>query len=204
MLTLFELTFSAATYSNFENHPRLILARDKRPVPRIELHPKTGLPTVAEVDERHDVPSARRAVRPGATAREEVLGVTATELGKPDTRLTSLVSVPIDSFYLASPHDAVVRKTVARSRNETKEEKKARKEAVRNEKQVRRRLAAGALPNYRLTWMPREDPQDRKNGYARGVFRREKDSTQGSVGRTQRKRQKTIGTFQSLLPHTPD
>ncbi|KAF8604068.1 LTV-domain-containing protein [Ceratobasidium sp. AG-I] len=101
-----------STYSNFENHPRLILARDKRPVPRIELHPKTGLPTVAEEHGHHDVPSARRAARPETTAREEVLGVTATE--------------------------SVARKTIARSRNETKEEKKARKEAVRNEKQIRR------------------------------------------------------------------
>ena len=152
VLTLFEFIFSAATYSNFENHPRLILARDKRPVPRIELHPKTGLPTVAEEHGHHDVPYARRTARPETTAREEVLGVTATEPGKSDAHLTSLLSVPIGSFYLASHHrDAVVRKTVARPRNETKDEKKARKEAVRNEKQVRHRLATGALPNCRLT-----------------------------------------------------
>ncbi|KAJ7147951.1 Low temperature viability protein-domain-containing protein [Mycena filopes] len=40
------------TYSNLENHPRLIRARDpnapsKKPVPKIHLDPRTGLPTVA-------------------------------------------------------------------------------------------------------------------------------------------------------------
>jgi protein LTV1 len=35
-----------STYSNLENHPRLIRARDSRPVPRIRLDPRTGLPVV--------------------------------------------------------------------------------------------------------------------------------------------------------------
>ncbi|QRV83467.1 hypothetical protein RhiJN_11483 [Ceratobasidium sp. AG-Ba] len=100
-----------STYSNFENHPRLILARDQRPVPRINLHPKTGLPAVAEEDVRANGSTTRRSAQPRISAREEVLGVTATEAS---------------------------RKTTARPRNESKEEKKARKEAVRNEKQVRR------------------------------------------------------------------
>jgi protein LTV1 len=37
----------AATYSNLENHPRLIRARGTKAVPKIKLDPKTGLPTVA-------------------------------------------------------------------------------------------------------------------------------------------------------------
>ncbi|KAG9127411.1 hypothetical protein FRC07_014090 [Ceratobasidium sp. 392] len=98
-----------STYSNFENHPRLILARDQRPVPRIKLHPKTGLPAVAE-DGHDDAPATRRAVRQKISAREEVLGVTATE--------------------------SVIRKTISRPRNESREDKKARKEATRNEKQM--------------------------------------------------------------------
>ena len=37
----------AATYSNLENHPRLIKVRNTKAVPKIRLDPKTGLPTVA-------------------------------------------------------------------------------------------------------------------------------------------------------------
>ncbi|KAI0652329.1 Low temperature viability protein-domain-containing protein [Trametes meyenii] len=36
------------TYSNLENHPRLIKARNNNPVPQIRLDPKTGLPSVEE------------------------------------------------------------------------------------------------------------------------------------------------------------
>lgn len=36
----------SATYSNLENHPRLIRAREPKPVPKIRLDPKTGLPSV--------------------------------------------------------------------------------------------------------------------------------------------------------------
>ena len=39
----------AATYSNLENHPRLIRVRDTRGVQKIRLDPKTGLPTVANL-----------------------------------------------------------------------------------------------------------------------------------------------------------
>ena len=37
-----------ATYSNLENHPRLIRARNNKPVPKIRLDPKTGLPSLLE------------------------------------------------------------------------------------------------------------------------------------------------------------
>lgn len=36
----------AATYSNLENHPRLIRVRDTKAFPKIRLNPKTGLPTI--------------------------------------------------------------------------------------------------------------------------------------------------------------
>lgn len=39
--------FILATYSNLENHPRIIRAREAKPVARIQLDPKTGLPNVA-------------------------------------------------------------------------------------------------------------------------------------------------------------
>lgn len=45
---LFMLITLEATYSNLENHPRLIRARDNRPVPKIRLDPRTGLPVVVE------------------------------------------------------------------------------------------------------------------------------------------------------------
>ncbi|KAG1754782.1 Low temperature viability protein-domain-containing protein [Suillus paluster] len=45
------------TYSNLENHPRVIRARASKPVPKIKLDPKTGLPfldpQVVETQERH-------------------------------------------------------------------------------------------------------------------------------------------------------
>ncbi|KAH7334458.1 Low temperature viability protein-domain-containing protein [Rhizoctonia solani] len=100
-----------STYSNLENHPRLILARDRRPVPRIQLDPRTGLPSVTGDEDQHDVSSTHRTARPGTTAREEVLGETA-----------------------AQPAQT----TISRPRNESKEDKKARKEAARNQKQIRR------------------------------------------------------------------
>lgn len=37
---------SLATYSNLENHPRMIRARTSKPVPKIVLDPRTGLPSV--------------------------------------------------------------------------------------------------------------------------------------------------------------
>ena len=41
-------THFAATYSNLENHPRLIRVRGTRAVPKIRLDPKTGLPTTED------------------------------------------------------------------------------------------------------------------------------------------------------------
>ena len=42
----------AATYSNLENHPRLIRVRDTKAVQKITLDPKTGLPTPANLAPR--------------------------------------------------------------------------------------------------------------------------------------------------------
>jgi len=39
---------SPATHTNLENHPRLIRARDIKPVPKIVLDRKTGLPSIME------------------------------------------------------------------------------------------------------------------------------------------------------------
>ncbi|KAG2367707.1 LTV-domain-containing protein [Suillus spraguei] len=44
------------TYSNLENHPRVIRARASKPVPKITLDPKTGLPTLNS-EHRHRLQS---------------------------------------------------------------------------------------------------------------------------------------------------
>ncbi|OCH90064.1 Low temperature viability protein [Obba rivulosa] len=93
------------TYSNLENHPRLIRARQERPVPKIRLDPKTGLPVVQ--------------VQQGA-------GRTA----KQDNSDESSDSESGDA--------QLARVTVTRPKNETKEDKKARKQAVKAERQARR------------------------------------------------------------------
>ncbi|KAJ7611017.1 Low temperature viability protein-domain-containing protein [Roridomyces roridus] len=97
------------TYSNLENHPRLIRARDvnapkKAPVPKIHLDPRTGFPTVTAVDP------------------------------KPKGR----VSFGSDSDSESSDEDRPRVQTIKRDKNESKEDKKARKAAVKEERQVRR------------------------------------------------------------------
>ncbi|THH30628.1 hypothetical protein EUX98_g3546 [Antrodiella citrinella] len=88
-----------STYSNLENHPRVIRARDQNRVPRIRLDPKTGLPTVQSTKSATD---GRRSVTP-------------------------------------TPDDPQpIRHTVTRPKNESKEDKKLRKQAVKVERQGRR------------------------------------------------------------------
>ncbi|KAM5531348.1 hypothetical protein V8D89_014993 [Ganoderma adspersum] len=91
------------TYSNLENHPRLIQARGDKAVPKIRLDPKTGLPSM--VEER---PSKGQQGPPDSSATD----------GEEDSR--------------------PVRVTVTRPKNETTDEKKARKQAVKAERQARR------------------------------------------------------------------
>jgi len=104
------------TYSNLENHPRLIRARDRdlrkkqAPVAKIHLDPRTGLPSV-------------------------VTGEDADVLRKPK----GLVSFASHSD--SEPSDDDQRSTVGtikRDRNEPKDAKKARKAAVKEGKQARR------------------------------------------------------------------
>ncbi|KAI0375462.1 LTV-domain-containing protein [Pilatotrama ljubarskyi] len=105
------------TYSNLENHPRLIKARNTKPVPKIRLDPKTGLPSV--VEEHMKQPQADSS---------------ATDEENEDHRRTSYAG------YTGSGTDLLtaVRVTVARKKDETPEEKKARKQAVKAERQARR------------------------------------------------------------------
>ncbi|EJD52187.1 Low temperature viability protein [Auricularia subglabra TFB-10046 SS5] len=94
-----------STYTNIENHPRLIRARAEKPVPKIKLDPKTGLPSVVE-------PVSKFAQKDGDAESDS-----GSDSGI-DMRQT--------------------RETVTRPRDETPEEKKARKQAVKEERQARR------------------------------------------------------------------
>ncbi|KIK47611.1 hypothetical protein CY34DRAFT_799121 [Suillus luteus UH-Slu-Lm8-n1] len=96
------------TYSNLENHPRVIRARALKPVPKITLDPKTGLPTVNSDRE-------------------------AAESRKGRQRLQAVAEDEQDS-----QEPSVVKQTISRPRDESKEDKKARKQAVKAERQVRR------------------------------------------------------------------
>ncbi|KAF7337639.1 Protein LTV1 [Mycena sanguinolenta] len=101
------------TYSNLENHPRLIRARDsdrkKTVVPKIHLDPRTGFPTIAADT-------------------------------KPASKPTGRVSFTSDSNSESSDDDDDRPRvqTIKRDKNESKEEKKARKAAVKEERQARR------------------------------------------------------------------
>ncbi|TFY71827.1 hypothetical protein EVG20_g1174 [Dentipellis fragilis] len=90
-------------HTNLENHPRLIRARESKPVPQIRLDPKTGLPIVLNGEE---LKPRRKPVKQPTLEEEEIEGP--------------------------------VHVTVARPRNESKEEKKVRKQAVKAERQTRR------------------------------------------------------------------
>jgi len=93
-----------STYSNLENHPRLIRARDNQPVPRIQLDPRTGLPSVGEALPAKGYKDKARVIAENGEGKEE------------------------------KPHGV----TISRPRHETKEDKKARKTAVKAERQTRR------------------------------------------------------------------
>lgn len=78
-IAVITLPFSA-TYSNLENHPRLIRARQAKPVPKIQLDPKTGLPTV---DGQKYRPRSSKGKQISIIEEEE-------ESGEYDTRKRSL------------------------------------------------------------------------------------------------------------------
>ncbi|EKM61453.1 uncharacterized protein PHACADRAFT_85106 [Phanerochaete carnosa HHB-10118-sp] len=111
-----------STYSNLENHPRLIRARQTKPVPKIQLDPKTGLPTVNGHKLSLGPPKGKQI----STIEEE-----DGDDHKRKLTLWHFVSI-------LTSDDAAARVTIARSKNESKEEKKARKLSVKSEKQQRR------------------------------------------------------------------
>ncbi|KAG1813209.1 LTV-domain-containing protein [Suillus subaureus] len=96
------------TYSNLENHPRVIRARASKPVPKITLDSKTGLPTL---NGDSQAPESRKARH----------------------RLQSVAEYEEDSR-----EPSAAKQTISRPRDESKEDKKARKQVVKAQRQVRR------------------------------------------------------------------
>ncbi|KAF9075020.1 Low temperature viability protein-domain-containing protein [Rhodocollybia butyracea] len=99
------------TYSNLENHPRLIRARDSKPVPKIHLDTKTGLPIVD-------------SLKPTL---------------KPKKDHTSYANDSDDSPYEdRESHVDEPQETITRPRGEDPQSKKARKAAVKAQQAERR------------------------------------------------------------------
>ncbi|KAF4611400.1 hypothetical protein D9613_004171 [Agrocybe pediades] len=100
------------TYTNLENHPRLIRARDPKPTPTIVLDRKTGMPSVLKKVEKEKTTTGRVSFAPTSDDTGDSDSDNETQRGSA--------------------------RTIARPRNESKEEKKARKAAVKAERQARR------------------------------------------------------------------
>jgi len=96
-----------STYTNLENHPRLIRVRDQKPVPKIALDRKTGLPTLVDIFQDPQ-------------------------------KIKNTVIINTSDESEDSDNDVPRRETITRPRNESKELKKARKAAVKAERQTRR------------------------------------------------------------------
>jgi protein LTV1 len=103
-----------ATYSNLENHPRLIRARDPKPVFKILLDPRTGLPPVVD-------PTKTKSKSRGKVESIEEDDEDEDEDEEGDVHLPPGRS-----------------QTITRPRDESKEARKARKTAVKAERQARR------------------------------------------------------------------
>ncbi|KAF9029976.1 LTV-domain-containing protein [Hymenopellis radicata] len=106
-----------STYSNLENHPRLIRERNPKPVPQIILDPKTGLPSVV-------------AVQPPKRAKPAQAVI-------PEEPPSNYIQLPSGDSLMNHTPDRH-QETVARPRNESPESKKARKAAVKLERATRR------------------------------------------------------------------
>ncbi|KAL9555533.1 hypothetical protein MBANPS3_002318 [Mucor bainieri] len=100
-----------STYSNLENHPSLI--NDKGPSKRIRIDPKTGMPVLVEVERKQK--KQQQQVESDAEEEEEE-----------------------DEDNDDEDEEALENKGAPRSKAETKEEKRARKQAIKDAKKNRR------------------------------------------------------------------
>lgn len=116
---------TTGTYSNLENHPRLIRVRDSRKTPKIRLDPSTGLPLTSET-----APVREKSVRTAAdrtVLQDEVLGGNQTLR---NGMFSSERCLPCLTSPFVVP--------AARTRGESKEDKAARKAAIKEQKSARR------------------------------------------------------------------
>ncbi|KAG6911350.1 hypothetical protein DXG01_001021 [Tephrocybe rancida] len=116
-----------STYSNLENHPRLIRARDPRPVAKITLDPKTGFPTVVD----HQPKSQVKKAAGGRATYQESDSDSGSETDTPGKRYRFHT---LSTLFIK----VVARQTITRPRDESRDEKKARKAAVKAIRQARR------------------------------------------------------------------
>lgn len=104
-----------------ENHPRIIRVNDSKHIPKITLDSITGFPLVKN--------SPRNPTRCPALIANDFDDTKPEMAGE---YLLVMIDSVVSSF---SVHKNI---TISRPRNETKEDKKARKMAARSEKQTRR------------------------------------------------------------------
>jgi protein LTV1 len=103
------------TYSNLENHPRVIRARASRPVPKITLDPKTGLPTL---NGDHQAPESRKG-------RHYLQSVAEDEDSREPSVAKQTISRPRDE----SKEDKKARKQAVKAQRQVRRvEKKATQE----------------------------------------------------------------------------
>lgn len=124
------LTLHKATYTNLENHPRLIRARDPKPAPKIVLDRKTGMPSILSASEKTKPTTSSSRVAFASTSDNTDGSDTETEHGMFAIRCRMY---PSANCFLERRGQAV-----GRPRGESKDEKKTRKAAVKAERQTRR------------------------------------------------------------------
>ncbi|KAG2076802.1 cytoplasmic protein [Suillus decipiens] len=108
------------TYSNLENHPRVIRARASKPVPKITLDPKTGLPTL---NSERQAPESRKD-------RHRLQPVAEDEDSREPSAAKQTISRPRDE----SKEDKKARKQAVKAERQVRRvEKKATQEQFSTE-----------------------------------------------------------------------
>ncbi|KAJ3509493.1 hypothetical protein NLJ89_g5199 [Agrocybe chaxingu] len=115
-----------STYTNLENHPRLIRARESKPAPKIILDRKTGLPSLSDPPQ------------PKPSTNQVSFAPTSDDTDESDDEKSINKGAMISYPSIMPDSSAAVHQTISRPRGECKEDKKARKAAVKHERQARR------------------------------------------------------------------
>jgi protein LTV1 len=122
------------TYSNMENHPKIIKENTLRK--KIQIDPKTGLPMLVEAGKKQKA-AGRSRLRDQAEEEEEANDDDEEEVSISEWDIdTSAAQFSFTDESLSLLY--VVNLGVARSKSESKEDKKARKAALKEQKRSRR------------------------------------------------------------------